>query len=176
MKFNNVQNKMIEHDGETYWISRSVAVVGLVIASCNNDMYVLINQRGRGASDYHGYWNLPCGYLDWNESGVDAVIREIYEETGLNMKSYFNDNVLEQHQPFNVMSDAKENRQNVSLKYMFFIHVDKLPKLTNEHNEENETAEIGWFNVDEIMDKEFAFGHKEIILNADPMADPMEDF
>ena len=166
--FNNVQNKMIEHEGQVYWISRSVAVVGLVFARCKGETYVLINQRGQGAPDFQGYWNMPCGYLDWNESGVEAVVREIYEETGLNMKRYFNATfatpLLSDVQPFYVASAPDQNKQNVTLRYEFFIHVDKLPKLTNEHNEENETAEIGWFKIDEIKDKEFAFGHKEIIL------------
>jgi len=164
MKFNNVQNKMIEHEGQVYWISRSIAVVGLVFVRCKGETYVLINQRGQGAPDYQGYWNLPCGYLDWNESGVEAVVREIYEETGLNIKQYFSDNLLNVHQPYYVASDVAQNKQNVTLRYRFFIQVDKLPELTNKYNEENETAEIGWFKIDEIMDKEFAFGHKEIIL------------
>ena len=163
MKFNNKPNKMIEHKGQVYWISRSIAVVGLVFARCKGETYVLINKRGQGVPDYKGYWNLPCGYLDWNESAAEAIVREVYEETGLNLRYYFTDGILDTHQPFYVASDVNQNKQNVSLRYMFYFRVDELPKLTDKHNEEDETDEIGWFKLDEIEDKNFAFGHKEII-------------
>ena len=157
---NNTPNKMIEHEGNVYWISRSIAVVGLVFVYINGDLYVLMNKRGEGCSDFRGYWNLPCGYLDWDESGAEAVVREVYEETGLNLNNHFLNIDIE---PFKVETAVTANKQNVTLRYKFILHLDKLPELTNEFNENNETAEIGWFKIEEIENKTFAFGHKEII-------------
>lgn len=71
-----------EHAGETVWVHRSIAVVGFVFCKINNEWCVLANQRGEGAPDFQGYWNCPCGYLDFDETLAEACSREIYEETG----------------------------------------------------------------------------------------------
>jgi hypothetical protein len=39
MKFNNVKNTMIKQNGKEFWISRSCAVVGLVITMLNDEYY-----------------------------------------------------------------------------------------------------------------------------------------
>ena len=36
-----------------------------------------------GAADGQGLWCCPCGYLDFDETLEECVIREIKEETGL---------------------------------------------------------------------------------------------
>lgn len=45
----------------------------------------LLVRRGAGArKDYHGYWELPGGRLEFGESPEQALRREIFEETKLN--------------------------------------------------------------------------------------------
>lgn len=72
-----------EHAGETVWVHRSIAVAGFVFCKIDGEWCVLANQRGEGAPDFKGYWNCPCGYLDFDETTKEACIREIYEETGV---------------------------------------------------------------------------------------------
>ncbi len=37
----------------------------------------------RAAAPFRNYWNLPAGYVEADESPAEAVVREVYEETGL---------------------------------------------------------------------------------------------
>ena len=40
----------------------------------------------RGIEPRKNFWNLPCGFLEMNENVEDGAIREVYEETGLQVK------------------------------------------------------------------------------------------
>jgi len=51
----------------------------------------LIEQDGklllqRTQSPFQGSWNLPAGYVESDESPLEAVVRETYEETGLRVE------------------------------------------------------------------------------------------
>lgn len=101
-----------EHAGETVWIHRSIAVVGFVFCKINNEWCVLANQRGEGAPDFQGYWNCPCGYLDFDETLAEACSREIYEETGAKVEP----SALYM---CSINDDPKDsNRQNVTMRFM----------------------------------------------------------
>lgn len=155
-----MQNFKINHEGKEYWISRSITVVAAIIAVENEgkDFYVLANKRGQGCEDCPGQWNLPCGYLDYNESLPEACSREVKEECGVAIEpKYF---VMH-----SINSNPLENRQNVSVRFCTFIdtRID-LPKLEELHGgEKDEVAEIEWIHVDKLVDYEFAFNHKYII-------------
>ena len=66
------------------WFSRSMATAIFVFAR-NKDgvLHVLASERGKGAADFQGCWNCPCGYLDFNETTKQCAIRELEEETGI---------------------------------------------------------------------------------------------
>lgn len=55
-------------------------VVGILL----NDNKVLLNSRPDG-KDMAGYWEFPGGKIEQNESSIDAVIRELYEELSINI-------------------------------------------------------------------------------------------
>ncbi len=48
------------------------------------DKRILLLQRNQ--APFAGCWNLPAGYVEADESPVEAVIREVYEEVGLQVK------------------------------------------------------------------------------------------
>jgi len=169
-KFNNRENPSYIIAGKKVWISRSPALVGVIIAEIEGKRYVLVGKRGKGAADNKGLWNVPCGYLDWDENGYDGICREIYEETGLYLPDiinekvngiYVNDSYMEQ--PFFVNTDPKENRQNVSLSYGLYFTCDKLPELTTEFSEPDEVAEVKWLEIENIESYDFAFDHDKRI-------------
>ena len=66
-----MKNFPVNVDGKEYWISRSNAVVGIVFKWENGQYHILANKRGKGCPDYVGKWNIPCGYVDYNESILD---------------------------------------------------------------------------------------------------------
>lgn len=45
--------------------------------------HVLIIRRSRTEGFLPGRWGVPCGKIDEGESSQQAVLRELYEETGL---------------------------------------------------------------------------------------------
>ena len=68
---------------KSYWISRSVAVTGLISAvGKDGEVYFLLERRGPGCPDNIGKLCSICGYLDWDETLEEAIVRETYEETG----------------------------------------------------------------------------------------------
>lgn len=163
--FGNKPNKYYNFSGRMVWESRSPAVVGVIIAKCKGEDYVLISQRGEGAADNHGLWNVPCGYLDWNETGTDGVIREIHEETGVyvyDLKKIKHNNL---EQPFYVNTDTQENKQNVSLSYGLYFKCKELPDTSLEFCEPNEVSAALWVKVSDFEKYDYAFHHRERILS-----------
>ncbi|MGF1504334.1 MAG: NUDIX domain-containing protein [Anaerolineae bacterium] len=63
--------------GFTYFRDPKVAVVAFV----EQDARVLLVERG--VAPFVGRWALPAGFLDYGEDPEAAVLREVYEETGL---------------------------------------------------------------------------------------------
>jgi 8-oxo-dGTP pyrophosphatase MutT (NUDIX family) len=167
MKFNNIENECVTTtDGRQIWVSRSVAVVAIVCIVKDKKIHFLLGQRGKGAADYHGMWCLPCGYLDWNETTFDAARREVWEETGIDVSGWgFVGNT--QEEPFLIVSDPAENRQNISITYVFIRDIEKnqelpQPNIVN-HVQDEEVADVRWVVVDELDNYQFAFKHKERI-------------
>jgi len=174
-KFNNTPNEFVtkENIGDRgFFISRSVAVVGTILIHHVNTKttYVLIGKRGKGTPDFQGCWNMPCGYLDWNETGAEALVREVYEETGLDIDELTKSDTacLYNHleQPWFVNHDSiNSNRQNVTLRFgaLFLSLQDELPKLTNEHCEPDEVEELKWIDIKEMDQYECAFNHDKVL-------------
>jgi 8-oxo-dGTP pyrophosphatase MutT (NUDIX family) len=152
-------------DCRMIWESRSVAVVAAIVVHCEGEFYILAGKRGTG-SDNIGKWNIPCGYIDYDESGTEALFREVYEETGLDLEQYvgtFSLVVNNLEHPWFVNTNPNENRQNISLRYGCVLHLNELPILSSENSEPNEVEELQWIHEDEIEDYDSAFNHNEVI-------------
>lgn len=161
MKFNNRRNECIHTtDGRELWLSRSVAVVVCVLVVVRQQPYILINRRGIGVPDFQGYWNLPCGYLDYDENTSQAGVREVWEECGVNLLELMPvASVAFFDMPWDVNSEPTFAKQNVTIHHGLVIERAALPALTNANNEPNETMEIRWQPLDQIHELEFAFNH-----------------
>lgn len=171
MKFDNIQNKPYDTQDGIIWNSRSVAIVGHIYCIVNNEIFVLIGKRGP-KGDMPGKWNLPCGYLDWNETLAQALFREIWEETGLELLNHLTHTVgnIDYSQPYFVNSNPGENRQNVAMHMLFAFKADQLPVLTTENAEEGEVECVEWINpvilMKELEPRDFAFNHLQRINNS----------
>ena len=64
------------------WKNRPAVVDGVVL---NGEGGLLLIRRGRDPC--RGSWALPGGFMDWGETALEAVTREVCEETGLLLKS-----------------------------------------------------------------------------------------
>lgn len=144
-------------DGVTHWVSRSVAVVSLILVKGkDSNRYVLANKRGNGAPDYVGMWNCPCGYLDYNETGEEGASRELFEETGFIIDP-------SEMKLLSISTDPRENRQNVVIVYYSYLNEDDLVQKEPEGGEENEVEVVRFININNIDDYEWAFGHDKLI-------------
>ena len=169
--FKNRQNEFVtkENIGERgFFISRSVAVVGIIIAKMDNKLFALVNKRGIGAADNIGKFNACCGYMDWSETGSEAITREIYEESGVDIDVIKSTKKILYNfteQPFYVNTDPNENRQNISLSYGLLFETDNLPETSSCYSEHDEIEEIKWMDINDINKYDFAFGHDKRILS-----------
>jgi 8-oxo-dGTP pyrophosphatase MutT (NUDIX family) len=162
MIFKNRPNECVTTtDGRQIWVSRSVTVAVSIILACEGQPYILVNQRGTGVPDFSGYWNLPCGYLDYNETTSEAAIREVWEECGVNTLELLTDADIEFFsQPWDISSVPTDNRQNVTIHHGLHAQVAQLPPLSNANNEPNETADILWLPLSQVDTLQFAFNHR----------------
>lgn len=141
------------------WFSRSVAVATAVLLhdTESKKWYVLANQRGNGTPDYQGYWNLPCGYLDYNEDTAKAASREVYEETGIQISPA-------KLQNMGYSADPKQNRQNVCCFFATVLNgkVSDYP-FNKDNMEEGEVDGIQWVELKYVKNVKWAFDHDELL-------------
>lgn len=65
---------------EAVYLSRSVAVVAISICIVAGEGYVPVGKRRiKPGDEQSGRYGLCCGYLDWDESAAEAMMRELYE-------------------------------------------------------------------------------------------------
>lgn len=150
-----MKNFSIKKDDKEYWISRSVAVTALILAEKDNIVYVLANKRGKGTPDFQGLWNVPCGYLDWDETAQEACSREVFEECGVKINP--NKFCL-----MEVKTKPTENHQNVVLRFVAALY--EIPQFEEpKGGEEDEVEEIKWIPIREIENYDWAFNHLNMI-------------
>lgn len=158
-----MKNFSFKHDGKEYWYSRSVAAVAYVFgfSKTSSVPHILINKRGSGAPNENDKWNVPCGYLDFDETVAECACRECKEETGVvvdpkTMKLWrINSN------------PADSASQSVSFSFACCIPtpIEDI-KLSDKLSEKNEVAGIKWVPMTEVGNYEFAFGQKEKVGRA----------
>ena len=170
MKFNNKENEQLTlADGRVIWLARSSTVVVTVWCFVGNTPYLLLGKRGEGCPDQIGKWNLPCGYLDWNETLTEAAYREVFEETGVNIRDINKHSILLAYidQPWKVSSNHYSNnpayKQNISHHYAMIFSADKLPKLSMDYCELDEVSELHWAPMESLNSYDYAFNHKQLI-------------
>lgn len=106
----------------------------------------------RGAEPFKGFWALPGGYVEWDETVEDAVRREVKEETGLTVKSL---------KLIGVYSEPKRHpRQCIDMAYAVEVEGLTADK-AGEVKVGDDALEYKWEKVENIL--ELAFDHKQII-------------
>ena len=159
-----------KESGKKYWISRAMAVCGIVIVvDEEGKKHILVNKRGQGVPNYKGCWNLICGYLDWDETLTEAVSREVLEETKVAIPPHLW--VIKE------ISDSpyKDELQNVTIRFRTVIskaqfkdYIMQGVNMIAAYGGEKDEVESVWLmplNRESIDSVEWAFNHKEIIEN-----------
>lgn len=77
---NNIKSKRCETCGFVYYFNPSSSTIAIII---NSNGELLVATRAHNPAK--GTFDLPGGFVDMNETGEEAVIREVKEETGLHV-------------------------------------------------------------------------------------------
>jgi 8-oxo-dGTP diphosphatase len=126
------------HCGVQYLRNIAVDAVGL-----REEKLVLIK---RGKHPDKGKWALPGGLLDWDESAKEAVVRELFEETGLSGKL---------GKFVGVYSDPERDKlQRVTIVYEVLVSKEKLQA-------GDDALDARWFSFEKLP--KLAFDHNKII-------------
>jgi 8-oxo-dGTP pyrophosphatase MutT (NUDIX family) len=142
------------------WYSRSMASSIFVFCKNENGKWcILASERGEDALDYKGYWNCPCGYLDFDETTVQCARRECFEETGVDLDINGLKFVGYEDDP------VTANRQNVTFRFIDIIWDKKTTDFTfsKKNNEGKEVGSIAWIPIENIGNYKWAFGHEKRI-------------
>lgn len=155
-----IKNFKFKHHGKDFWYSRACTVTLFVFTkNSDGEWCVLANKRGDKVPDFKGRWNIPCGYIDFDESGEEAAQRECYEETNVFIP-------LESVKFYSAYTNPSANKQNISLHYVSIFNEDLTNafNLSDEHSEDGEVSEIQWIPISKINEYNWAFGH-DVLVN-----------
>lgn len=138
---------MEENSGRRY-PARPVLGVGALIL---DDQRVLLIQRGQ--SPLAGYWSLPGGGVETGERLEDAIIREVREETGLEVATDSIATVFER-----VMPDSAGTCE------YHYVLIDFYCRIVNgDLRAGSDSQAVGWFNIDSLDDLLMTEGTREVI-------------
>lgn len=167
-------NFPVERNGRVYYVSRSISVS--MYCYCRNkrgEWCILANQRGSGAPNNQGLWNVPCGYLDYNETANYAAKRETYEETGVNIpisKIHMmgvNSGRLETDDDIaHRKIHPAEGKQDVSMRFTAVLDgiINNYP-LSAANSEPGEVADIRWIPLSKVKNYQWAYGMGEKVIS-----------
>lgn len=152
-----MKNFEFEHNGEKLWYSRSLAC-NIGVFRINNDEYeVLACKRGQGCEFNKGLWNIPGGFIDFNENAAQCAVRELFEETGVKISE-------KKVTFYRLATKPGGARQTMNAShYAFFDKEETLNWVfTSEFSENGETEEIKWIPMSEL--KKYKWMHNQTLL------------
>jgi ADP-ribose pyrophosphatase YjhB (NUDIX family) len=154
-----MNNFEFEHEGKKLWYSRSLACNILIFRkTISNEWEILACKRGQGCEFNKGLWNVPGGFIDFNEDAASCALRELKEETGVvidPIEVFFNRLDTEPHGVRQTM---------VASHYARFVEEDTQDwDFTTKYSEPDETEEIKWIPLSDINKYKWTRGQLELI-------------
>ena len=131
----------------------AVTVDCIIFARCEDDVKILLIER-KNAPD-KGCWAFPGGFMEIDETAETAAIRELKEETGLEVDN------LKQVGAFSKI-DRDPRERVISIAYYTIIQG------THHVKGNDDAARARWFSIRSLPP--LAFDHKEIFDRAFDLA------
>ena len=133
----------------TYKYPRPAVTADCVVMTREAEPKVLLIQRG--IEPFKGCWAFPGGFMNMDETTEQCAIRELEEETGLQ--------VTELHQ-IGAYSKVDRDPRGRTITVAYLVIVDK-PLAVSGHDD---AAKAQWFSVNALPP--LAFDHEEIMQDA----------
>lgn len=107
----------------------------IAVLIANDRGEILLGKRGKD-SIYPGRWCLPCGYIEYDETYLEAAVREVQEEAGITVMPDGIINVVSNHFPNGVHS----------LVVVLLGHYSGVDVLTPG----DDIVDAGWFSIEDM--------------------------
>lgn len=151
------ESELIETELGRIAKDRSVGVVLFVwwLDETTNEITFLANKRGSKTTEFKQVWNLPSGYLNWNETGEEGAARECLEECGVEIDP-------DKIKLAETSTKPDENpRQNVIFRYITSLTSE--PEINPKYIDKTESTKIAFIKESDVNNYEFAWKQKETI-------------
>ncbi len=119
----------------------SITTDGIVI---KNKKILLIKRKN---PPFQGKWALPGGFVEYGETTEDAVVREVFEESGLKTKI---------HQLAGVYSDPNRDPRGHTITIVYILDI-----IDGELKADDDASDVKFFSVKNLPS--LSFDHREII-------------
>ncbi len=125
-----------------------MAVDGIIYNAANRSVLVIKRKN----PPFQNKWAIPGGMVDEGETVEHALIRELKEETSLD---------VEPHAILGVYSDPSRDPRGQVISIVFVAKWDQ----TQEPRASDDAKECKWLPLKEINREELAFDHSKIIID-----------
>ena len=123
--------------------SEKLAVKSFIV----NDNKLLIIKRTNDDIQKPGIWEIPGGRIDKKEDLIKGLIREVKEETNLDIKVI---------KPLNFQEFIRDDKQKIKMTIFLCKALNNDVKLSKEH------TNFEWIYIDDAKNKLTDFFHEEI--------------
>ncbi|MCH2441474.1 MAG: NUDIX hydrolase [Candidatus Thalassarchaeum sp.] len=136
--------------GRDGYHSPSVTVDAVAARETENGLELLMIERGPDPAVWEGMWAFPGGFVDYGEDPEDAVLREMFEETGVKGK---NPRVLHI-----LGAPGRDPRKHcVGLFYLVDAALDTEPRGADD------AVSAAWVPIDDLNEETVAADHLDIV-------------
>jgi 8-oxo-dGTP pyrophosphatase MutT (NUDIX family) len=100
---------------------------------CNNNF--LLTKRSESEDFLPGVWEIPGGKLEKDEKQIQALKRELFEETGIKLST--SNKIREIDSEDYIIKSKKDDSVKKVIETTYIIYIDLLPEITlsAEHSE-----------------------------------------
>ena len=134
----------------TYRYPHPAVTADCIVFACQNEKTQVLLIK-RGSEPCKDMWALPGGFMNIDESAEEAAIRELKEETGIDVKE-----VTQVGAYSKVDRDPRERVITIA----FYTVIDNPVKAVGQ----DDAKQAEWFTLDNLPT--LAFDHSEILLAA----------
>ena len=133
----------------TYKYPRAALTVdAIVFVKSGKETFVLLIERGR--EPFKIRWALPGGFIEMDETLEQACIRELEEETGLQ---------IEKMQQFGAYDAINRDPRHRTISVVYSVELKEQKPVEGS----DDAAQAKWFSLEDLP--ELAFDHADILAD-----------